>query len=389
MKRVAIFRSELLPMSETFIRDQACALSSWHALLVGRREVNPALPTPGIDREIVPEASGARGELRFWLSLADSRMVTCLRECEVDLVHAHFGTDATDIWPTVRAAGLPMLVTLHGYDINTRRRWWEGGHGGLRRRTYPRRLLAMARDPSVAFVAVSQAIRRRAVDFGIAGEKIRVAYTGVDTNRFRPGGSPIGQRRPRVLFVARMVENKCPAIMVSAFAGIKSRLPDAELVMVGGGPLLAEVRGAAMAARIDVDFRGVQPVHEVLKELHEAKVLCLPSQEVASGASEGLGQVLLEAQACGVPVVGANTGGIPEALLDGVTGYLFPAGDEVALREAILRVLLAPGEQIRHMSAACRRFVMERFDMNASSGRLQELYDRAVAAETRGEEFPL
>src|SRR5690606_12677303 len=133
-----------------------------------------------------------------------------LNRLQADLVHAHFGIDATDIWPSVKKAGLPMLVTLHGYDINIDREWWEDGHEGLRRRVYPQRLLTMAKDPKVHFIAVSQAIKKRAIEFGITPEKITVSYIGVDTDRFKPAGLPLSERKRRVLFVGRMVEKKAP-----------------------------------------------------------------------------------------------------------------------------------------------------------------------------------
>ena len=82
-----------------------------------------------------------------------------------------------------------MLVTLHGYDININRGWWEAGYGGPAMRNYPKRLLELASHPRVSFIAVSEAIRRRAISYGIPEEKITVRYIGVDTSKFRAGGA--------------------------------------------------------------------------------------------------------------------------------------------------------------------------------------------------------
>ena len=181
-RKVAIYRADLLPISETFIRDQASALIEWQPTLIGRREVPGGLVTSKIQRVIIPEAgSRLMRTWCYWTWQPDPNLVHYLREQNFSLVHAHFGTDATDIWPSAKAAGLPMLVTLHGFDINIHKWWWEKGNGGLRRRVYPRRLLKMAQEPSVRFIAVSKAIKQRAIEYGIPEEKITVSYIGVDT----------------------------------------------------------------------------------------------------------------------------------------------------------------------------------------------------------------
>src|SRR5690606_12032101 len=121
------------------------------------------------------------------LGLAHPAAVARLTKVCPKGVHAHFGTSAVDVWPVARRAGLPILVTLHGYDISISRDWWEEGNSGLRRRSYPSSLLAMAKHPNVNFIAVSNAIMRRAVNFGIPSEKVHVRYIGVDTDKFTPG----------------------------------------------------------------------------------------------------------------------------------------------------------------------------------------------------------
>src|SRR5690606_18250447 len=253
--RVAIYARSLLPISQTFIRSQAQALTSWDPVLIGRSRAKGGLDLSDMRVEIVPEAGGGVGRaLRFWPQRSEPRLLRRLAQLDVQLVHAHFGTDATDIWPTVKAARLPMVVTLHGYDINTHRWWWEAGHGGLFRRWYPRRLLSMAQDPAVRFIAVSRAIKERAVEFGIPRDKITVCYIGVDTDRFQPQGLSLEARRRRILFIGRMVEKKNPLLLIRAFADINVLLPGAELTMIGDGPMLSGAKSLAQALRVNVDF---------------------------------------------------------------------------------------------------------------------------------------
>ena len=373
-KRVAVYRSDLLPISETFIRDQVSALIEWEPVLVGRRELKDGLKTPNLQRCVVQE-SGNRWirTIRYWLWRPEPCLVRHLRKLGVNLVHAHFGTDATDIWPSIKAAGLPLLVTLHGYDINTYHWWWKRGHGGLRRRVYPHRLLKMAQDSSVRFIAVSNAIKQRAIEYGIPPEKITVCYVGVDTERFKPGGLPLALRPKRILFIGRMVENKAPLQMIRTYAEVCKSVPDAELVMIGEGPLLAKAKNLANELGISIDFLGARDSDTVLEHLNEARVLCLPSITLSNGASEAFGLVLLEAQACGIPVISSAKGGAYEGLLDGETGYRFAEGKIDECTKHILSILTSE-ENLYQKSNKARSFVEKNFDTNHLIKNLERVY---------------
>lgn len=372
MKRVAIFRASLLARSETFIRDQASALHSWRPTLVGFWRVEESLSTPGVPQELVPV--GRWWELRCRLARPIPRLVERIRDLQVGLVHAHFGPDAFLAWPSVKAAGVPLLVTLHGYDITIGREWWEAGHGGRLMRLYPRRLLQMAQHPLVRFVAVSVALRQRAIAYGIPKEKISVAYTGVDISRFKPGGTPIMQRHRRILFVGRMVEKKGPLLMIRAFAAVRAQMPGVQLAMVGDGPLLQEAQELAGELGVPVEFCGALTSDEVLAQMHKARVLCLPSFTASNGDAEGFGMVLLEAQACGVPVVTSALGGAQEGLIDGRTGYAFR---EQSLDELVAKLGKFLGEPAAAAlaSAEAPQFVAESFDINRCSRVLEQIYD--------------
>jgi glycosyltransferase involved in cell wall biosynthesis len=380
--RVAVFRANLLPVSETFIRDQLGALRDWEAVLLGMREVPAGLMPLAIPSRLVPRGNRLLFSLRALLARPQPRLVAAFRQSRAALVHAHFGTDATAIWPSVKAAGLPLVVTLHGYDINTRREWWESGKGGFKRRFYPRQLLQMAGDPAVHFVAVSQAIRQRAIEYGIPDHRITVCHIGIDTERFRPAGAPLASRRKRLLFVGRMVEKKAPLLLVRAFAGVRQRVPDAELVMIGKGPLLDAAQQLAGKLQVPVEFAGARGSDQVLEELHQARVLCLPSITAHNGDAEGFGMVILEAQACGVPVVTSARGGASEGLIPGETGDAVPEGDLGQLTERLV-AWLADEDLLRHAAMAAPQFVRDAFDIRHCTRQLELVYERCVAAASR------
>src|SRR5690554_1620536 len=372
--KVAIFRSNLLPISETFIRDQAGALTRWEPILLGRRNVEVGLTTPNLQREIVPEHSRWLSRfLHFWRWSSDPNLTNRLKALDVRLVHAHFGTDATKIWPSVKAAGLPMLVTLHGFDINVRREWWEAGHGGLRGRVYPRRLLKLAQDPTVSFIAVSNAIKQRAVEYGIPEDKITVSYIGVDTQRFKPGGLPILQRKKRILFVGRMVEKKAPLMMIHAFAQLQSQISDAELVMVGTGPLLDDAKRLAKTLNANIQFLGSCTSSEVLVQLHQARCFCLPSITAKNGDAEGLPISILEAMACGIPIITSARGAVNEAVIGWRNGICFTELNQNELLSSLTRILTDDLLAISLASSA-RITAEDFFSIQEKSKELENIY---------------
>ncbi|WP_334407335.1 glycosyltransferase [Bradyrhizobium sp. AZCC 2289] len=376
-----MYRNELLPVSETFIKEQILALEDWRAVLVGRKRLNE-LPLDDLNVRIVGAASPAFSSRVSWkahrlLRSIPSHIKRSLEAEAPCLVHAHFGPDALDAWPLARALNLPMLVTLHGYDINTYRDWWEAGKGGPTMRTYPRRLLKLVEQPRVGFIAVSQAIRQRAIEFGIPGEKITVNYIGIDTSKFAPGSIPIAQRPAHVLFVGRLVEKKGCRYLIEAMSAVQKDVPDARLIVVGDGPLRHSLEQLAQRSGVNVDFRGAQSSAYVKRELNAARVFCLPSVTAESGDAEGFGLVLLEAQASGVPVVTSARGGAAEGIREGVTGYRFAEGDIEILATKLIS-LLKENKILRQMSEQGSRYVAQEFDLTHRARQLEILYDAAV-----------
>ena len=215
-------------------------------VLIGMRQLRQ-LSLNGLDTCVLrPEEPNFMDRLRWKLSKSlgtiPASTTRRLQRERPSLLHAHFGVEAVKAWPIAKALDLPMLVTLHGYDINIDREWWEAGQGGDAARNYPIRLLELAKHPRVRFIAVSEAIRRRAISYGIPEGKIALQYIGVDTSQFVPGGLPIVERALRVLFVGRLVEKKGCEYLIRAFAKVQEAVPDARLVVIGDGELREPLR---------------------------------------------------------------------------------------------------------------------------------------------------
>jgi len=235
-------------------------------------------------------------------------------------------------------------------------------------------LLSLSRSAKVYFVAVSNAIKRRAMEYGIAPERVMVRHTGIDLERFHFSGVPVIARRRRILFVGRFVEKKGGEYLLRAFARLRKAVPDAELTMVGDGPLLKKFQQLVGELHIPVRFPGALSATEVKREIDEARVLCLPSVTAANGDAEGFGMVLLEAQACGVPVVTSARGGAEEGVIDGKTGFAFAERDVDTLAERLTRVL-SDDDLALSMAEEAQKFVRHRFDIRSCTRSLEQLYD--------------
>jgi glycosyltransferase involved in cell wall biosynthesis len=370
---VLVYRSDILPPSETFIKEQMLAYSNWRGLLVGHHLLHQ-LSLDGLEINLLAP-SGPKAK---WQRLGLGLVV--LRRARPNLLHAHFGPEAVSAAPLGRALHLPMLVTLHGYDINIDRQWWEDGHGGEAMRSYPRRLLELAARPRVHFTAVSHALRARAIAFGIPPQKVSVGYIGIDTKKFVPGPMPLCERPPHVLFVGRLVEKKGCEFLLHAMRIVRGYVPSAELTIIGDGPLRAELETLARALGSHARFCGALPPEGVKAELDRAQIFCLPSVRAVNGDAEGFGLVLLEAQAAGVPVVSSAFGGAAEGVLHGETGYRFEERDVDALAKHLTDLLLHP-DRAAAMGHAARRFASAAFDIRKCIAGLERLYNQTTGLQ--------
>jgi colanic acid/amylovoran biosynthesis glycosyltransferase len=366
---VAIFRSPVFNASETFIQTQALALQRYRPLIVGLEDkghVAAAL------RERTLIAGNAPQRLAFKLFGAAGGLLPRLRAHAPVLIHAHFAPDGLLALGLARTLRIPLVTTLHGYDVTLlRRAMLTSGRLGLTKYAlHKRRLLTGGQ----LFLAVSDAIRRHALAAGYPPERTVTHYIGVDLQRW-----PMSDMHPQpglVLHVGRLVEKKGTALLLAAFAKLKASASEASLVIVGDGPLRAalEQQASALGIAAAVRFTGMQTPDEVAAWMRRAWLLAAPSLRAADGDAEGLPTVVLEAASCGVPVIGSDHTGIPEAILDGQTGLIVPEGDADALATR-MGELLASAERRYAMAHAARSMAERRFDTRRQTRQLEAYYD--------------
>jgi glycosyltransferase involved in cell wall biosynthesis len=179
--------------------------------------------------------------------------------------------------------------------------------------------------------------------------------------------------------VARLVEKKGLSYLIQAMRAVTQACPGVKLVVIGDGPLRARHQAEAEAANIACEFLGGQPHHAVQDWMRRAKVFAFPSVRAQSGDSEGLGIVLCEAFALGLPAVGFASGGIPEAIVSG-TGLLAPERDVEQLGSHLI-TLLQNDALRRRISQAAREHVVSRFNLRTQTDVLEHIYDSVIARQ--------
>jgi glycosyltransferase involved in cell wall biosynthesis len=236
-------------------------------------------------------------------------------------------------------------------------------------------LLARA-SRAAAVVTVSNAnARHLETTFGIPRARIHVIPSGVDVEQFRPASADAVATSRWMVCVARHVRVKNLDLLLRACALLRDRGVQFQCAMVGGGVLRAELQATRDSLNLDrlVEMTGEATEREVLSWWQRAAVGVLTSD------SEGMPVSLMEAAACGVPVVATSVGGVPELVDDGTTGYLVPRGDAEGLADKLGR-LLENSDVRSTMGADARRRAQQRFALTRQVDQLLALWsaDRGV-----------
>lgn len=280
------------------------------------------------------------------------------RDC--DAIHAQWTLSAGAAWLSRAAHRRPILATLQGSDI-------------FRVTSHPlgawltRLVLRHCQHIS----ALSQALATAAAAAGVPDSLITVIPNGVDTTLFKPPSQP---REQLILYVGTLIQRKGVNYLLEAMAQVTRRFPSFRLAIVGEGPEESALKQSANQLGIagQVTFVGPQSPEQVRQWMQRAMLFVLPSLE------EGLGVVLLEALACGTPIVASQVGGIPDVVTPDV-GRLVPAARPEALAEAINQ-LLADQSLWASMSHKARERATGCYDWQQIARRFEVIYKEIAAA---------
>ena len=281
-----------------------------------------------------------------------------LRTRPVSHIHAHFGTNSTEVVMLARILGGPTYsFTVHGPE--------EFDH--------PAALHLKEKIENAAFVVAISSFGRsqlyRWVDHRHWG-KIRVVHCGLDKG-FHDGAEAIPlPDAPRFICVGRLCEQKGQLILLEAVRLLKDRGIVFELVLAGDGEMRPVIEGylALHGLEPQVRITGWISSQQVRQELQAARVMVLPS------FAEGLPVVIMEAMALGRPVISTTVAGMPELGRHGLDGWLVAPGDVEALADALAQALHSCVQRLQAMGREGRQRVMARHDIDVEAAKLVRLF---------------
>ncbi|MGW2421640.1 glycosyltransferase family 4 protein [Streptomyces sp. NPDC001709] len=275
--------------------------------------------------------------------------------------------------PALRRAGAERLVaTTHGHEA------------GWAQLPAARQLLRRIGESTDTITYLGEYTRSRiatALTPAAASRMVQLP-PGVDEKTFHPGsgGDEVRARlgltdRPVVVCVSRLVPRKGQDTLIQAMPRILAAEPDTVLLIVGGGPYEQDLRRLAHERGVDssVRFTGSVPWSDLPAHYGAGDVFAMPCRTRRGGLDvEGLGIVYLEASATGLPVVAGDSGGAPDAVLDGETGWVVRGGDPAAAADRIIPLLQDP-ELRRRMGERGRQWVEERWRWDLLAEKLKDL----------------
>lgn len=355
--------AELVDPEDIAERDRTrFVLKSGFANIVGAM-LRWACTAPGrFTRTVVAAFGFMRGSdrpaLYHLFYLAEACIVACwLRKYGIDHIHAHFGTNSTEV---ALLAGLlsatPYSFTTHGIDETD-------NPLAINLREKVRRAQFVATVSSYGRSQIFRCIPHTDWD------KVHVIHCGIErgffADKFESPSEP-----GRLVCVGRLSPEKAQLLLLTAIRRVLDSGRHCSLCLVGDGPMRAELERQveALGLTAQVEFTGAVDGDDVRRIMLSGRAVLLPS------FAEGLPVVLMEAMALYRPVLTTYVGGVPELVIDGKTGWLFPAGDLEALVDAICECLDASESVLYDMGAAGRSCVNLSHSVDSEALKLGALF---------------
>lgn len=285
------------------------------------------------------------------------RTLELIEDEPVSHIHAHFGTNSTDVAMLLNLLGGPSYsFTAHGADETDNARYLH-----LERKVHHSKFVV-----AVCSYMRAQIVRHIAPE---DWDKVQVVHCGLDRESFADDSIADATSDPIFLCIGRLSSEKGHSILLDAFSKVAARHPDAKLVLAGDGPLrdVIEKRIIELGLMARVRITGWISSSTVRDEILGARVLVQPSLQ------EGLPVVLMEAMALRRPVISTYVAGIPELVIPGEVGWLVPAANTEALIKAMEDSLALSPDALHRMGRAAQKRARERHSIDAEAAKLAAL----------------
>lgn len=318
-----------------------------------------------------------QGLTAYWRSVKHIRRILRSHAGHIDELHcARCLPEGWIAWLIKKLHRLPYVCYVHGEEANYAKSSRELGwmmRRVLRGASY---IIANSRN--------TQSLLER--DWELPADKIRLLHPGVDAQRFVPAdrNAEVRQRlgwgaRPVVLTVGRLERRKGHDMMIEAVARLRNQMPDVLYCIIGEGVERARLEQlvAQHGAQDVVEFRGEPDDRELILCYQQCDLFVLANRQVDQDI-EGFGMVLVEAQACGKPVIAGDSGGTAETMRVGETGLILDCTTPDRLVEVIPQ-LLRNEPRRQQMGGAGRQFVVENLDWVSLAAQARAVFEQGAA----------
>lgn len=367
-RKVVMWRRDLLPGSETFIRNQLERLKSWEGVALGMKKIDSPLARDS-DYILFGERRLDRYRIKVSSLIGYSETLRKrLKALQPDVVHAHFAMDAILIAPICRMLRIPLVVSVYGIDVTA-----MPARPGLKGLIY-RKQLKFVFSSSSKVLAVSEHLALAARSLGASPAKVVVHRLGIDL----PDKSRVDSDWEwDVLMVGRLIEKKGADVLISAVANLRTNDAPVRLAIVGDGLLKESLVSQAASLGASVDFLGALAPGDVQDVMSRSRMLAVPSKTAANGDSEGLPMILLEGAALGMPIVATRHSGIPEFIEHRINGLLSDENDIESLKSNIMTFIEDDHYALSLAHRGLEKVTAE-YDIQTQAMRLEEFYDDAA-----------
>jgi colanic acid/amylovoran biosynthesis glycosyltransferase len=280
-------------------------------------------------------------------------------------IHAHWATiPTTCAWIVSRLAKKPYIFTAHAWDIFL----------------HPGNLSRLIEDSTNLITCTNYNRNYLIENLGQSiSKKVNVIHHGIELFRFNRNGHPKSKQFV-IMAVGRLVPQKGFDVLIKACEFLKKKEIDFQCCIIGAGPLENELKELSLINVLteQILFLGQLPHNNVLEWMNKADVFVAPSVIAPNSDRDGIPNVILEAMALKLPVVGSKVSGIPEIVIENETGLLVESGDPQSLFLA-LKKLNNNLELREKLSKNGRRLIEQKFDIRINMNQLEDIYSQIPA----------
>ena len=368
---VAHLTGDYLPLTETWLYNQIINLKRYEPVVMAQITMNlDKFPTQNIcsipERSIILKIFDIIN-IRHTGLYPTRYFENIIKEKNVKLLHAHFGTEGYKYLKLKKNLNLPMITTFYGFDVSE-----------IPRIPYWKKRYARLFQEGDLFLTEGNNMKKELIKLGCSENKIIIQHLGVDLNifNFTPRTFP-EDGNITILIAGSFREKKGIPYAIQAFAKVKKDHPDIQLRILGDGSMRNQIESliSELGISSSVTLLGYQPHDVFLNEAASAHIFMLPSITAQNGDTEGGAPVaILEAQATGLPVISSYHADIPEVVVDGKSALLAPEKD-VEMLAKHLEYLVEHPEVWVSMGQAGREHVENEYDLIVQVEKLENIYN--------------